>query len=202
MRTSQSPAGCLHVSNALTYASLCAGMAAVACAQASSAGGAAACIAAAVIADTFDGRFARLFNRDDDRRAFGAGLDSLSDAVSFGAAPPICLSVLSRPPEGMLAIAWWAAGFVYGACAITRLGFFNISHDRYEGFIGLPAPVAALVLASGLLGPTPPAVSIVRLLATAVAMIGPWKVPRPVGLGLALFVLWPTVIILAPLVRP
>jgi archaetidylserine synthase len=198
MHAPQSPAAYLHVSNALTYASFCAGMAAVACALGSSAGGAAACIAAAVIADTFDGRFARLFSRDDDRRAFGAGLDSLSDAVSFGAAPPICLSVLSRPPEGMLAVAWWAACFVHGACAITRLGFFNISHDRYDGFIGLPAPVAALVLASGLLGPTPPAVSIVLLLAAAAAMIAPWRVPRPVGLGLALFVLWPLAVITIP----
>lgn len=201
MRTSQTPAAYLHVSNALTYASLFSAIAAIACATRSSAGGAAACLAAAVIADTFDGRFARRFDRDEARRAFGAELDSLSDAISFGMAPAICLSVLSPPREGMLEAGWWAACFVYGACAITRLGFFNVSHDQ-SGFIGLPAPVAALVLASALLGPSISTVSIALLLMTAAAMIAPWRVSRPAGIGLALFVAWPIAIIVIPLARP
>ena len=44
-------------------------------------------LALAVVADTFDGRFARRFARTDDQARVGVEIDSLSDALTFGLAP-------------------------------------------------------------------------------------------------------------------
>lgn len=195
-----SPASCLHASNLLTYLSLMAAVAAVASAIHGSARGAGVCIALSVLADTFDGRFARLFARDADRRAFGAQLDSLSDVAAFGIGPAVCLAALSPPQSPTLEWVWWTATFAYAACAITRLGFYNLASEASEDFVGLPVPAAALVWSSALLIGPPPAVAIVLLFATAVAMIAPFRVPRPTGAALATFVLWPVALIVAHLV--
>ena len=82
-----SPLGAFHRANALTYVSLMTSIGAIAEAFHGSASAAGALIAAAVIADTFDGRFARLFQRSNGERALGVQLDSLSDAIAFGIAP-------------------------------------------------------------------------------------------------------------------
>src|SRR5262245_43525061 len=189
-----SPASCLHESNLLTYLSLLAGVTAVAAALHGSGGPAGALLAVAVLADTFDGRFARLFPRTDAQRRFGAELDSLSDVAAFGLAPPICLFALSATTQGgVTEWMWWGAAFIYAAGAITRLGFYNLGHHEQnrsgtsDGFVGLPVPVAALMLSSALLAGPSPAASMVLLIATSLAMIAPWRVPRPSGAGLALF---------------
>src|SRR5204863_51229 len=74
-----------HPSNAVTYLSLLAGLLAVVTAKEwrswSAAGG---LLALSALADTLDGRFARLFRRDSDQQRFGVELDSLADAVTFG----------------------------------------------------------------------------------------------------------------------
>jgi CDP-diacylglycerol--serine O-phosphatidyltransferase len=82
-----SPASSIHPANLLTYMSLAAGVGTIAAAANGSAPGAGACLAAAALADTFDGRFARRFTRSADLAAAGAQLDSLVDAVVFGLAP-------------------------------------------------------------------------------------------------------------------
>ena len=58
-----SPLAAFHRANALTYVSLLASIAAIAAAFRGGASHAGALIAVAVIADTFDGRFARMFAR-------------------------------------------------------------------------------------------------------------------------------------------
>jgi phosphatidylserine synthase len=190
MTQPRSPFACFHPSNTLTYLSLLAGVAAIADASRGSASAAGALIAVAAIADTFDGRLARRFTRTDTMRAFGAELDSLCDAAVFGAAPVICAAWLNPPLTGPEAVLWWACAFVYVACCVTRLGFYNLADDA-EGFVGVPAPVAALVWSTlQLTGPGPGLEAAVFVLAGA-AMVSPISVPRPSGLGLAAFVLWP-----------
>ncbi len=90
-----SPAGAFHRANALTYGSLLAGVMAIGASLAGRSGLAGALIALAVIADTFDGRFARMFVRSPSERDFGVQLDSLSDAIAFGIAPSVCLAALA-----------------------------------------------------------------------------------------------------------
>jgi len=73
-------------------------------------------------------------------------MDSLSDMVSFGAAPALISYVWALKGLGR----WgWFAAFVYCACAALRLARFNVNttvvDKRY--FQGLPSPAAAALVA-------------------------------------------------------
>ena len=75
----------------------------------------------AMVLDSLDGRVARMTNTQS---AFGEQMDSLSDMVSFGAAP--ALIVYEWALKGLGKLGWFAA-FVYCACAALRLARFNIN---------------------------------------------------------------------------
>jgi CDP-diacylglycerol--serine O-phosphatidyltransferase len=97
----------------------------------------------AMVLDSLDGRVARMTNTQS---AFGEQMDSLSDMVSFGAAPAIISYVWALQGLGR----WgWIAAFVYCACAALRLARFNVNtgvvDKRY--FQGLPSPAAAALVA-------------------------------------------------------
>lgn len=97
----------------------------------------------AMVLDSLDGRIARLTNTQS---AFGEQMDSLSDMVSFGAAPALVAYVWVLKDVGR----WgWIAAFVYCACAALRLARFNVNtgvvDKRY--FQGLPSPAAAALVA-------------------------------------------------------
>jgi phosphatidylserine synthase len=194
-----SPLSVLHPSNALTYLSLLSAVAAIAGADRGSAAAAGALIAVSVIADTFDGRFARFFRRSSRQQAVGAQLDSLSDAIAFGAAPCVCMALLADRDAASFGITWWLAFAAFSTCAITRLAFYNATHETFDGFVGLPVPVAALIWASLLLIDPNPGTSSGVLLASAAAMVLPVPIPRPRGAGLALFAAWPASVIAAHL---
>jgi CDP-diacylglycerol--serine O-phosphatidyltransferase len=188
-----SPADAFDRRNLLTYLSLLLGVAAIAAASRGRASLAGFAIAAAVIADTFDGRFARRFGADPRRSALGVQLDSLSDAIAFGIAPPLCSALLLRQGMDLTGRALWAAAFVHAACAVTRLASYNVdaAADEPGGFIGIPVPLAALIWSTVLLLQPSAPTTLVLILATAAAMVTPMRIPRPAGAGLALFVLWP-----------
>ena len=192
-----SPLAALHHANALTYASLATGIAAVAAAMRGNADGAGALIALSVIADTFDGTFARMFERNAAERAFGAQLDSLADAIAFGAAPAVCMMLLAPAAGGRFELMLWIAVVMFAASAITRLAFFNVTHEVVDGFVGLPAPVAALIWSSSLLLHPGPAASAALLASLAGAMVLPFHLPRPRGIALALFAVWPLAVTIA-----
>jgi CDP-diacylglycerol---serine O-phosphatidyltransferase len=193
------PLAALHRSNALTFASLAAAAAAIAAAADGSASMAGALIALAVIADTFDGRYARLFRRSDAQRALGAQLDSLSDAIAFGAAPGVSVTLLATAAGESLSFVWWVAVLFYLAGAVARLGFYNITHESAAGFVGLPVPVAALVWSTAMLFDPGLVLMTGVLLATAAAMVLPVPIPRPTGAGLVTFAAWPIVVIVTHL---
>jgi len=196
MTAHPSPLGAFHASNLLTYASLAAGVGAIACASGGNRSAAGALIAISVMADTFDGRFARLFPRTAMQREVGVQLDSLSDAIAFGVAPAVCATLL-RTGGWTLAAAslWWLAIAACAACAITRLAFYNVTHEEAEGFVGLPVPLAALIWATALPFAPGPVVTTALFACTAAAMILPVPLPRPRGIGLAIFVCWPLAVI-------
>lgn len=99
-------------------------------------------IFSAMVLDSLDGRVARMTHTQS---AFGAEMDSLSDMVSFGAAP--ALIVYEWALKG-LGKAGWAIAFLYCACAALRLARFNtnlsVVDKRY--FQGLPSPAAAALV--------------------------------------------------------
>jgi CDP-diacylglycerol--serine O-phosphatidyltransferase len=97
----------------------------------------------AMVLDSLDGRVARMTNTQS---AFGEQMDSLSDMVSFGAAPALIVYEWALKDMGKLG---WVAAFVYCASAALRLARFNtniaVVDKRY--FQGLPSPAAAALVA-------------------------------------------------------
>src|ERR1700694_1425981 len=73
----------------------------------------------AMVLDSIDGRVARLTRTQS---AFGAEYDSLSDMVSFGAAPALVVYEWSLRSMGKLGRV---AAFIYVAGAALRLARFN-----------------------------------------------------------------------------
>ena len=135
--------GIYWLPNAITTCSLFAGFYAIVQAMNLQFELAAQGIFAAMVFDGLDGRVARLTRTQSE---FGAEYDSLSDMVSFGAAPALVIYEWSL--KGMGKLGWFAA-FVYCACAALRLARFNTNIDvvdkRY--FQGLPSPAAAGLIA-------------------------------------------------------
>ncbi len=129
--------------NAFTTAALFCGFYAIVMAMNSQYQNAAIAIFAAMLLDATDGRVARLTNTQSE---FGAQYDSLSDMVSFGAAP--ALIVYEWALRGMGKLGWLAA-FVYCAGAALRLARFNtnIAVVDKRFFQGLPSPAAAALVA-------------------------------------------------------
>jgi CDP-diacylglycerol---serine O-phosphatidyltransferase len=97
----------------------------------------------AMILDGLDGRIARLTNTQSE---FGAQYDSLSDMVSFGAAPALVIYEWSLRGLGK---AGWIAAFIYCAGAALRLARFNTNIEVVDKrfFQGLPSPAAAAMVA-------------------------------------------------------
>jgi CDP-diacylglycerol---serine O-phosphatidyltransferase len=96
----------------------------------------------AMVLDSLDGRVARMTNTQS---AFGEQMDSLSDMVSFGAAPALIAYEWALKGLGR----WgWIAAFVYCSCTALRLARFNVNTQvvdkRY--FQGLPSPAAAALV--------------------------------------------------------
>lgn len=101
----------------------------------------------AMILDGLDGRIARLTNTQSE---FGAQYDSLSDMVSFGAAPALVIYEWSLRGLGKLG---WIAAFVYCAGAALRLARFNTNIEVVDKrfFQGMPSPAAAAMVAGFIL---------------------------------------------------
>lgn len=97
------------------------------------------------IFDALDGRMARLLKTTS---AFGAALDSLSDAVVFGIVPALTLYLWALQDLGNIA---WGTALFYAVGVILRLARFNSElPDKPEYtksfFVGIPAPAAAFLV--------------------------------------------------------
>ncbi len=134
------------VPNVLTVMALCAGLTSVRFALEERWALAVLAIVAAGILDGLDGRAARLLKGTS---RFGAELDSLSDFISFGAAPAVLIYEWSL-------VTWrgfgWTVALLYAVCCALRLARFNTEMDQPEEgrppwtktyFTGVPAPAAA-----------------------------------------------------------
>ncbi|WP_126446783.1 CDP-diacylglycerol--serine O-phosphatidyltransferase [Sulfuricystis multivorans] len=104
---------------------------------------AAVAIFVAMVFDGLDGRVARLTHTQS---AFGAEYDSLSDMVSFGAAPALVVYEWALKDLGKLG---WIAAFIYCVGAALRLARFNTNLEVVDKrwFQGLPSPAAAALVA-------------------------------------------------------
>ncbi len=119
--------------------------------------GAAWMILFAMVFDVLDGKVARMAGVTS---RFGAYLDSLCDAISFGVAPAFLAKVVGEE----LSPWHWSPKLLslltmpYALCAIMRLARYNVEHASGEGsdregkgvsqFAGMPTPGAAGVIAA------------------------------------------------------
>ena len=100
-------------------------------------------IVLAAFADLFDGRIARFTSTGSE---FGAQLDSLVDAISFGVAPSLVIYFAFLGDGG-----WnWIVAFIYVTAAVIRLARFNVEQagTAKVAFHGLPSPTAGVTLAT------------------------------------------------------
>ena len=111
----------------------------------------------AMLFDALDGRLARFARHTTD---FGGQLDSLADAISFGAAPAFLALQVIKSYEGaqlttVVGRLIWAIGAMYACCAAIRLARFNVSNEHGEqhhfSFLGLPSPGAGGAVAAFIL---------------------------------------------------
>lgn len=132
------------VPNALTLLGLCAGLTAVRLALIGRWEIAIAAMVVAMLMDALDGRIARLMGATSE---FGAQLDSLADAISFGVAPAMIVYLWALDESGGLG---WALALVFALSCVLRLARFNTAlgaakpypwSDRF--FTGVPAPAGA-----------------------------------------------------------
>jgi CDP-diacylglycerol--serine O-phosphatidyltransferase len=104
-------------------------------------------LVAAMVFDVLDGFVARLSKTASD---FGGQLDSLCDAISFGAAPAFLIWRLSREwrdSSSLMSNATLMIALLFMVCVLLRLARFNVentpdpaSHRRFKG---LPSPAGA-----------------------------------------------------------
>ncbi|WIM05515.1 MAG: CDP-diacylglycerol--serine O-phosphatidyltransferase [Candidatus Nitricoxidivorans perseverans] len=129
--------------NLLTTAALFAGFYAIVQAMNGRFEHSAVAIFLAMVFDGLDGRVARLTRTQS---AFGAEYDSLSDMVSFGAAPALVIYEWALKGMGKLG---WIAAFIYCAGTALRLARFNTSIGVADKnyFQGMPSPAAAALIA-------------------------------------------------------
>ena len=132
------------IPNAITSAALCCGLTGIRFAIESNWEKSVLVVILAGMLDGIDGRIARLLKAQS---RFGAELDSLSDAISFGVAPALILFLWSLKQVPRLG---WFAALAFAICCALRLARFNARIDLIDqphksaGFMtGVPAPVGA-----------------------------------------------------------
>ncbi|MEO5866748.1 MAG: CDP-diacylglycerol--serine O-phosphatidyltransferase [Sphingomonas sp.] len=130
--------------NAVTALALCFGLSGIRFAISAHWETAVLMIMIASVLDGLDGRIARMLHGES---RFGAELDSLSDAISFGVSPALILYLWSL--SSLPRIGWMCALLLAVFCAL-RLARFNANIDVTEqphksaGFLtGVPAPAGA-----------------------------------------------------------
>lgn len=104
-----------------------------------------------MVFDAFDGKVARMTNNVTE---FGAELDSLADAITFGVAPAflsvVMLHVTNSDTDKFKVI--YLIPSVFMICAVLRLARYNVErHDETKDkgyFKGLPTPAGAAAIVS------------------------------------------------------
>lgn len=130
--------------NAITSAALCCGLTGIRFAIQGEWEKSVLAVILAGVLDGIDGRIARLLKAQS---RFGAELDSLADAISFGVAPALIVFLWSLKDVPRLG---WFAALAFAICMALRLARFNARIDlpdeprKQAGFLtGVPAPVGA-----------------------------------------------------------
>ncbi|MEQ8735081.1 MAG: CDP-diacylglycerol--serine O-phosphatidyltransferase [Rhodospirillaceae bacterium] len=130
--------------NILTVLALCSGLTSIRFAISEDWERAVIALVIACFLDGIDGLVARLLH---GTTKFGAELDSLSDAISFGMVPSILLYLWAMQGAGTIG---WALCLLFAVCCVLRLARFNtmvgdpgLPNWAHNYFTGVPSPAAA-----------------------------------------------------------
>lgn len=133
--------------NLITVLAICAGLSGIRLAFEGRFETAVLMVLLAAFLDGIDGRLARMMK---GQSKFGAQMDSIADAVNFGAAPALVLYAYVL--DQVRSIGWIAA-LVYAIACCLRLARFNVMNDNPEQsansgdyFVGVPAPAGACLV--------------------------------------------------------
>ncbi len=97
--------------------------------------------------DAVDGLAARLTNSSSE---FGVELDSLSDVISFGAAPSFLLFSIYMNELGDIGIVLSSLTMVFAALRLARFNVQLVGFDK-DKFNGLPAPMTSITICTYIL---------------------------------------------------
>ncbi len=96
--------------------------------------------------DALDGRIARATGQSN---AFGLQMDSLGDVLSAGLAPAVLVYMMQlkslHPPVGLI-VAFFPV--LFAAFRLARFNVFTMAEGKKADYLGLPAPMAGVTLAS------------------------------------------------------
>ena len=136
------------IPNLITLFGLCLGLAALRFALTGQSELAIVLLLFATLADTADGKAARLLGSESE---FGAALDTLSDFFNFGVVPAVLLYQNLFAASEFEGIGWCALAFYCACCAMRLARFTAATGDQSTNgslcFLGVPAPaLCCLVL--------------------------------------------------------
>ncbi len=94
--------------------------------------------------DSLDGVMARITKSSSE---FGVEIDSLSDVISFGAAPAFLAYQIHLSSLDGIGIFISSLLMVFGGLRLARFNIQLVGFDK-DHFIGLPIPISALTIAS------------------------------------------------------
>lgn len=136
----------------------------------------------AIFCDMFDGQLARRLHATS---RFGQELDSLSDALSFGAAPAFLVYMALLRDLGPWGVATAVAYLMAGVLRLARFNVTSDAHTKEHKTLGVPIPIGAgyamaVALMRDHLSATAGAAVIV---VTALLMVSRVRLPQMKGSG-------------------
>jgi len=123
--------------------------------------------------DSLDGIMARITKSSSE---FGVQIDSLSDVVSFGAAPAFIVYQMSLSALGGVGVLISSLVMIFGGLRLARFNVQLVGFEK-DHFVGLPIPASAITVASFTLTYFTPGAGLPK----AAEILLPWMV---VGLAL------------------
>ena len=134
----------------------------------------------AIMFDSVDGWVARKTNRQDDL-GFGKNIDSLSDIISFGAAPAIFIYSCINTTPGIFQIIVILVSLLIVVCGVLRLTRYNVIAGKIDtdDFIGFPIPGISFIIATLYLsGLFSPALALILSIFVSLLMISNIRYPK------------------------
>ena len=134
----------------------------------------------AIMFDSVDGWVARKTNRQDDL-GFGKNIDSLSDIISFGAAPAIFIYICINTTPGIYQITVVLVSLLIVVCGVLRLTRYNVIAGKIDtdDFIGFPIPGMSFIIATLYLsGLFTPILALILSVVVSLLMISNVRYPK------------------------